>query len=203
MFTGIIQETGTIVDFAEEAAAYRLKVAARSVLGDIQLGDSIAVNGCCLTAVEFDESSVSFDLLHESVRLSSFQSAKAGDLVNLESSLRFNGKIGGHFVTGHVDATGTVTHAELRGKDLYLRIQPPADFQKYLVYKGSIAIDGVSLTVAEVDEDGFAVWLIPHTLAETNLDQKKPGDLVNLEFDLLAKTLEKLFPGNRPIPRSE
>ncbi|MEX0326353.1 MAG: riboflavin synthase [Puniceicoccaceae bacterium] len=203
MFTGIIEETGTVLSFAEQESAFRLKLAASKVLSGMEMGDSIAVNGCCLTAVEWDAESVSFDLLQESVRLTSFQTAKAGDPVNLESSLRFNGKIGGHFVTGHIDSTGTVTHAERRGKDLYLRIEPPADFLKYLVYKGSIAIDGVSLTVAEVDETGFAVWLIPHTLEVTNLDSKTPGSLVNLEFDLLAKTLERLFPGNREIIRSE
>lgn len=202
MFTGIIEETGSVLDFSEQETAYRLTLSADRVLADLQLGDSIAVNGCCLTAVAFDAESVSFDLLQESVRLTSFQSLKQGDPVNLESSLRFNGKIGGHFVSGHIDATGTVSHAERRGKDLYLRVTPPPAFLKYLVYKGSIAIDGVSLTVAEVDDSGFAVWLIPHTLEVTNLHAKAEGSLVNLEFDLLAKTLERLFPGNRPIERS-
>ena len=203
MFTGIIEETGTILEFSEQASAFRLQLAASKVLQGLEMGDSIAVNGCCLTAIDFSPSHVAFDLLAESVRLTSFQTVQTGDLVNLESSLRFNGKIGGHFVTGHVDATGSVTHAERRGKDLYLRIEPPADFLKYLVYKGSIAIDGVSLTVAEVDATGFAVWLIPHTLEITNLRCKRPGSLVNLEFDLLAKTLERLFPGHRDIERSE
>lgn len=202
MFTGIIEETGKVLEFGEQKSAYRLRLAANKVLNGLEMGDSIAVNGCCLTAVEWDDSSVSFDLLEESVRLTSFSKAKPGDPINLESSLRFNGKIGGHFVTGHIDATGEVTHAERRGKDLFLRIAPPPEFLKYLVYKGSIAIDGVSLTVAEVDESGFAVWLIPHTLEVTNLASKAPGSLVNLEFDLLAKTLERLFPGNRPIERS-
>jgi len=203
MFTGIIEETGQVLEFSEQPAAYRLKLAAGKVLGGLEMGDSIAINGCCLTAIGWDSESVSFDLLHESVRLTSFRTCKRGDPVNLERSLRFNGKIGGHFVTGHIDATGTVSHAERRGKDLYLRVQPPAEFMKYLVYKGSIAMDGVSLTVAEVDASGFAVWLIPHTLEVTNLDSKVPGSLVNLEFDLLAKTLERLFPGHRPIERSE
>lgn len=203
MFTGIIEETGRVLEFSEQKAAYRLRLAANKVLQGLEMGDSIAVNGCCLTAIDFDGQSVAFDLLHESVRLTSFQTIQPGDPVNLETSLRFNGKIGGHFVTGHIDATGKVTHAERRGKDLYLRIEPPEGVLKYLVYKGSIAIDGVSLTVAEVDDTGFAVWLIPHTLEVTNLDAKHPGSLVNLEFDLLAKTLERLFPGNRPIERSE
>jgi riboflavin synthase len=199
MFTGIVQETGTVLDFSESDAAYRLVLGADKMLKELEIGDSIAVNGCCLTVVAFDHQSLAFDLLHESVRLTSFQSIKAGDPVNLESSLRFNGKIGGHFVTGHIDATGTVTQAERRGKDLFLRVETPEAFRKYLVYKGSIAIDGVSLTIAEVDESGFAVWLIPHTLEVTNLHAKSPGCLLNLEFDLLAKTVERLLPGNRPL----
>jgi riboflavin synthase len=182
-------------------AAWRLRLNASKVLQELEMGDSIAVNGCCLTAIAFGEDFVEFDLLEESVRLTSFSQLKPGDRVNLERSLRFNGKIGGHFVTGHIDGTGTVLNAEYRGKDLYLRIQPPAEYAKYLVYKGSIAINGVSLTVAELDEQGFAVWLIPHTLEMTNLAHNKPGHLVNLEFDLLAKNTERLLPGLRPLQK--
>jgi len=202
MFTGIIEETGSVLQFSRETAAYRLRLRAHLVLEDLQIGDSIAVNGCCLTTVAFDDDSLAFDLLEESVRLTSFQDLQPGDPVNLERSLRFNGKIGGHFVTGHIDAAGIVSHAERRGADLYLRVQPPAEFLKYLIYKGSVAIDGVSLTVAEVDSSGFAVWLIPHTLAVTNLDHHQPGSRVNLEFDLLGKYIERLFPGNRSPERS-
>lgn len=199
MFTGIIEETGTVESFVELDAAWRLRLKARKVLQELEMGDSIAVNGCCLTAIAFGEDFVEFDLLEESVRLTSFSQLKRGDRVNLERSLRFNGKIGGHFVTGHIDGTGTVLNAEYRGKDLYLRIRPPADYAKYLVYKGSIAINGVSLTVAELDEEGFAVWLIPHTLEMTNLAAIQPGHLVNLEFDLLAKNTERLLPGLRDL----
>lgn len=201
MFTGIIEETGTVDSFKELDAAWRLKLNASKVLQELEMGDSIAVNGCCLTAIAFGEDFVEFDLLEESVRLTSFSQLKPGDRVNLERSLRFNGKIGGHFVTGHIDGTGTVLNAEYRGKDLYLRIQPPAEYAKYLVYKGSIAINGVSLTVAELDEQGFAVWLIPHTLEMTNLAHNKPGHLVNLEFDLLAKNTERLLPGLRALQK--
>ncbi len=202
MFTGIIEETGAVLSFAKKEAAYRFQIQAAALLSELAIGDSVAVDGCCLTVVHFDSDSLSFDLLEESVRLTSFRSVKEGDPVNLESSLRFNGKIGGHFVTGHIDATGSVSHAEYRGADLYLRIEPPPAFMRYLVYKGSIALNGVSLTVAEVDETGFAVWLIPHTLEVTNLDHLQPASLVNLEFDLLAKTVERLLPGNRSIERS-
>jgi riboflavin synthase len=202
MFTGIIEETGTVRSFRAEDQAWRLVIGAKTALQDLEQGDSIAVNGCCLTAVASSDDSVEFDLLEESVRLTSFSRLQTGDRVNLERSLRFNGKIGGHFVTGHIDGTGTVLDAEYRGKDIYLRIQPPQDFAKYLAHKGSIAIDGVSLTVAELDDTAFAVWLIPHTLQMTNLADKKPGQLVNLEFDLLAKTMERLLPGNRNVPTS-
>lgn len=201
MFTGIIEETGTVDSFEELDAAWRLRIKASKVLQELETGDSIAVNGCCLTAIAFGDGFVEFDLLEESVRLTSFSQLKPGDRVNLERSLRFNGKIGGHFVTGHIDGTGTVLNAEYRGKDLYLRIQPPADYAKYLVYKGSIAINGVSLTVAELDEQGFAVWLIPHTLEITNLAANQPGHLVNLEFDLLAKNTERLLPGLRDLQK--
>jgi riboflavin synthase len=203
MFTGIIEETGTVLSFREEESAWKLCIKASKVLEDLQIGDSISVNGCCLTAVHATHDSISFDLLGESVRLTSFSKLLPGDLVNLERALRFNGKIGGHFVTGHIDGTGTVIDAETRGKDLYLRIQPPPEFAKYLAHKGSIAIDGVSLTVAELHPDSFAVWLIPHTLQMTNLHRKAPTNLVNLEFDLLAKTIERLLPGNRPVSTTD
>jgi riboflavin synthase len=202
MFTGIIEETGALLSFAETEAAYRLRIAANKVLDDLAIGDSIAVNGCCLTTVAFDQQSISFDLLAESVRLTSFSKVKPGDPLNLERSLRFGGKVGGHFVTGHIDTVGTVDTAEFRGKDLYLSIRFPEAFAPLVAYKGSIAIDGVSLTVAEVKDNSIAVWLIPHTLQVTNLDAKHPGSLVNLEFDLLAKSVQRLLPGNRPIERS-
>jgi len=199
MFTGIVEETGTIIDFAEGPNAFRLHVRAHAALQQVALGDSIAVNGCCLTVVAHDADSVSFDLLKETVRLTGFASLKPGDPVNLERSLRFNGKIGGHFVTGHIDALGSIRAFEPRGKDHFLEVVPPPEFLKYLVYKGSIAIDGISLTVAEVSNDSFAVWLIPHTLAVTNLKSRTPGQSVNLEFDVLAKYVEKIAAGGRDL----
>lgn len=193
MFTGIVQEKGKVISFVENPQGYRLVVQAQAVLEDLAEGDSIAVDGCCLTATDFDRESVSFDLLGETVRLTSFAELKQGDSVNLESSLRFNGKIGGHFVTGHIDEVGIVEKAEMRGNDFYLQVRPPKDFARYLIYKGSIAIAGVSLTVAEVSETSFSVWLIPHTLGKTNLGDLRPGSKVNLEFDLLGKYVEKLL----------
>lgn len=193
MFTGIVSEAGKVIEFLEGERAWHLKIEAHEVTRDVALGDSIAVNGCCLTVVAFDENSLCFDLLAETVRLTAFAELAVGQAVNLEPSLRFNGKVGGHFVSGHVDAVGEVKLAETRGKDLFLQVGIPAEFARYLVYKGSVAIDGVSLTVAEVFKDSFAVWLIPHTLEVTNLSEKVCGSKVHLEFDLLAKYVESLI----------
>ena len=194
MFTGIIEETGRVVSFIQEAEAWRLIIAARAALESAALGDSIAVNGCCLTLVRFDATHLEFDLLEETRRLTSFSQLSAGAAVNLERSLRFDGKVGGHFVTGHIDGLGVIEVFEPRGKDHYLRVKAPSGGARYLVHKGSIAIDGISLTVAEVAGDSFAVWLIPHTVANTHLREKRAGDIVNLEFDLLGKYVEKLLP---------
>lgn len=193
MFTGIIEETGNVVAFHAHAAAWSLTVAAKAALVDLALGDSIAVNGCCLTATRFDATTIGFDVLEETRRLTNFETLQAGAAVNLERSLRFGGKIGGHFVTGHIDAVGRVEVFEARGKDYFLRVGIPPAFGRYVVHKGSIAIDGISLTIAEVTETGFAVWIIPHTRSVTNLRQKQVNDPVNLEFDLLGKHVEKLL----------
>ena len=192
MFTGIIEETGRVAAFMPEAAAWKLQIAATRVTGDVALGDSIAVNGCCLTVTRFDAGNLWFDVLEETRRLTNFAQLAPGAAVNLERSLRPDGRMGGHFVTGHIDVPGRIEQLEPRGKDYYLRVHVPGGFARYLVYKGSVAIDGISLTVAEVDGDSFAVWLIPHTILVTNLRDRKAGESVNLEFDLLAKYVEKL-----------
>lgn len=193
MFTGIIEETGTVIAFRPEGGAWRLQIAAAAVLTDVALGDSIAVNGCCLTVTRFDASQVWFDVLEETRRVTMFAALEPGVRVNLERSLRFGGKLGGHFVTGHVDGTGKIEVFEARGLDHYLRVRGPAGAGRYLIHKGSVAIDGISLTLAEVEGDTFAVWLIPTTIAVTNLRERKTGDAVNLEFDLLGKYVEKLI----------
>lgn len=198
MFTGIIEETGRVERFERGGDAWKLRIAARAALADVALGDSVAVNGCCLTVVKFDATGLEFDLLEETRRLTSISAIQPGAAVNLERSLRFGGKMGGHFVTGHVDGLGVVETFEPRGPDRYLRVKAPAGAGKYLIHKGSIAIDGISLTVAEVDGDAFAVWLIPHTVAATNLAEKRAGDPVNLEFDLLGKYVEKLMLARAP-----
>ena len=192
MFTGIIEETGHVESFAQGPASWRLCIAAKIVAQDLALGDSIAVNGCCLTVTKFDAGRLEFDVLEETRRLTNFSTLATGAAVNLERSLRFDGKVGGHFVSGHIDGLGTIEVFEQRGNDYYLRVRGPVGCGRYLVQKGSIAIDGISLTVAETEGDKLAVWLIPHTIQVTNLHQKNVGGLVNLEFDLLGKYVEKL-----------
>ena len=192
MFTGIVEETGRVAAFTQGPDSWQLQVAASLVASDVKLGDSIAVNGCCLTVTKADAGHLWFDVLEETRRLTSFSQLAPGSLVNLERSLRADTRLGGHFVSGHIDLPGRIEVFEARGKDHYLKVHVPGGFARYLVYKGSVAIDGISLTVAEVTGDSFAVWLIPHTLAVTNLRSKKAGDVVNLEFDLLAKYVEKL-----------
>lgn len=192
MFTGIVEETGKVVAFTRGADSWKLQIAAGVALQDAALGDSIAVNGCCLTVTRFDAGHVWFDVLEETRRVTNLSTLTPGAAVNLERALRFGGKMGGHFVSGHVDGLGTIEVFEPRGADHYLRVRGPEGQGRYLIHKGSITIDGISLTVAEVTGDTFAVWLIPTTIQVTNLREKCAGSLVNLEFDLLGKYVEKL-----------
>lgn len=198
MFTGIVEETGQVVSFTRGAKAWSLHLSAQLVASDVKLGDSVAVNGCCLTVVKHDARNLWFDLLGETVRLTSFSELKPGSLVNLERSMLPNSRMGGHFVSGHIDTLGRVEIFEQRGADHYLKVRGPAGSGRYLIHKGSIAIDGISLTIAEVDGDALAVWLIPHTMEVTNLREKRVGSGVNLEFDLLGKYVEKLIAARLP-----
>lgn len=191
MFTGIVEETGRVVAFEHKAAAWRLVVAASLVSQGTIVGDSIAVNGCCLTVVAGAAGVLSFDLLEETVRLTNIAKAGVDGVVNLERSMRPDGKMGGHFVTGHIDGPGEIAVLEPRGADRYLRVRYPAQYRGLLVPKGSIAIDGVSLTVVEVQDDWFSIWLIPHTMEATNLGGRRAGDPVNLEYDMLAKYIDR------------
>ncbi len=193
MFTGIIEEAGRVDSFSGAGGGWRLRVSARRALDGLRAGESVAVNGCCLTAVEASSGgSASFDVLEETRRLTNLGALPHGSPVNLERSLRAGDPMGGHFVTGHIDGTGEVELFDARGPDRFLRIRGPAGCARLLVHKGSIAVDGISLTVAEVDGDAFAAWVIPHTLANTNLSAVRAGSAVNLEFDMLGKYVEKL-----------
>jgi len=199
MFTGIIEETGEVESFARASASWRLRVSARGIQGQAAQGESIAVNGCCLTAVAFDGGGITFDVLEETRRLTNLHSVVPGAPVNLERSLRADSRLGGHFVTGHIDGRGVIEVFEARGADRYLRVRGPEGCGRLLVAKGSVAVDGISLTVAEVEVDAFAVWIIPHTLEVTNLRVRGAGDSVNLEFDMLGKYVEKLLQSRRVL----
>lgn len=198
MFTGIVEGVGKVVSFEEKKAAWLLKLQAPEFIAEsLSDGDSLACNGCCLTLVGRDGNELSFELLEETIRLTSFEGVKSGSLINLERPLAANARLGGHFVTGHVDTRSKVEVFEQRGKNVYLKVAVPEEFVNYVVYKGSVAIDGISLTIAEAHKDSLAVWLIPHTLEVTNLSDCKAGKLVDLEFDILAKYVEKIATGNR------
>lgn len=198
MFTGIVEGVGKVVSFEEKKAAWLLKLQAPEFIAEtLSDGDSLACNGCCLTLVGRDANELSFELLEETIRLTSFEGVKAGTKINLERPLAANARLGGHFVSGHIDVRSKVEVFAQKGKNFYLKVAVPKEFSKYVVYKGSVAIDGISLTVAEANADSLAVWLIPHTLEVTNLSDCEAGKYVNLEFDLLAKYVEKIATGNR------
>jgi riboflavin synthase len=191
MFTGIVEATGRVARLAERGPAWRLAVRAGPAARGVRLGDSVAVNGCCLTVARRAGVALEFALLEATLRRTNLGALGSGAPVNLERSLAAGGRFGGHFVTGHIDCAGVVKQFERRGKNFFLRVGYPRKFAPLVVEKGSIAVDGVSLTVAEAGAATLAVWLIPHTLKVTNLGALSPGARVNLEFDLLAKYLRR------------
>jgi riboflavin synthase len=193
MFTGLVEGTGRVVAFRAKGEEARLMVDAGPLVEGVRIGDSIATNGCCLTVSTIEGSELGFDLLLETQERTNLRDLKSGAQVNLERALPAQGRYGGHFVTGHIDATGTIRRWEQAGHDYELRIGIEPTQGAYLVPKGCIAVDGMSLTVAEVTPDEFSVWIIPHTRAVTALGERSVGDLVNLEFDLLAKYTEKIL----------
>ena len=193
MFTGIVEEVGQVISLEEKEKAWELCMTNPFQDGSgIEAGASISVNGCCLTLVEQATDTARFELLEETLRKTNLGSLAEGSVVNLERALAADGRLGGHFVSGHVDTCGVIAVFEEQGKNLYLQISIPPASSRYLVDKGSIAVNGCSFTVCDVLEDSFAVWLIPHTLTKTNLAELKKGDSLNLEFDMLAKYVEKL-----------
>lgn len=197
MFTGIVEEAGRVVDLQVNEKGARFTVECVTVHEGVQLGDSMANNGCCLTVIGQQGNRLSFDLLEETRRKTNLQALRPGSRINLERSLRADARLGGHFVSGHVDDVGLITRWEPSGSDWVLEVEVPAGFEKYLVPKGSIALDGISLTVGPVTGRRFTVWIIPHTREVTALHERNVGDYVNLEFDLLAKYAEKILAGQR------
>ena len=192
MFTGIIQQIGTVRRIEPGAKGARLTIQANTVLEDTRIGDSIATNGVCLTVVSMTGDSFSADVMAESLRRSSLGTLQGGSPVNLERAMAANGRFGGHIVSGHIDGTGTIASQKREDNAVWVKIKTPAPLLRYIVEKGSIAIDGVSLTVAAVTDTDFSVSIIPHTGAQTILLGKKPGEPVNLECDVIGKYVEKL-----------
>jgi riboflavin synthase len=197
MFTGIIEEVGKVTSIKEERGTRRLTVAASKLVGELKKGDSIAVSGVCLTAVAITSNVVSFDLADETWQRTSFSRMHEGALVNLELPMRADGRFGGHIVQGHVDGTGEFIGLDrIAGADDYwLRIQIPASLARYVIHKGSLSIEGISLTVAKIEGTAVTVAIIPHTAEMTNLGSLKSGDPVNLEVDMIAKYVEKMMKG--------
>ena len=197
MFTGLIEEVGRIRWIRATERSTELRISAPQISNDLHVGDSVAVNGCCLTATSVCDGDLSFDLLAETMARTNLRTLGAESPVNLERALAASGRIGGHFVQGHVDCTAHVISFYARGADYRLEVELPANFARYAVEKGSIALDGISLTIAELNPASFVVWIIPHTLRETNLSRLQSESLLNVEFDLLAKYVERLLPKTR------
>jgi len=191
MFTGLVECMGTVVDIADESPGVRLRIDAGLVADDAVLGASIAINGCCLTVVAVEDSILDFEAGSETLSRTNLGSLEIGNNVNLERSLKVGDRLGGHYVTGHIDTTGTVSE-RIDNKDWStIWFNLPRSWAKLLVEKGSVAVDGVSLTVVDVESERFSVALIPHTLEVTTLGQRHTGDVVNLETDLLAKYVQR------------
>ena len=197
MFTGIIEALGTVKRVDSGAEGARLVVHAGAVIDDARIGESIAVNGVCLTITALNDGTFTADVSLETLRRSTLGGVRGGDPVNLERPLRVDQRLGGHIVQGHVDGVGTITDVRPEGDGIWMQLAPPPALLPLLVEKGSVAIDGVSLTVAGLADGGFAVALIPHTLAVTTLGRRRVGERVNIEIDILAKYVQRLLEGAR------
>ena len=197
MFTGIIEETGAVESIHPGDKSVRLTISLRKTGLGLSVGDSLSVNGCCLTVVEIGSKGrskmVQFDLLKETWNLTNLKDCRAGSAVNLERSLEAGGRLGGHFVTGHIDGTGKIMTWEQKGEDYQLQVSAPDPVMRYVVHKGSIAVDGISLTVAAMEKSCFTIWIIPHTFNQTALKERAVGDAVNLEADMLGKYVERFI----------
>lgn len=193
MFTGLIEEIGRVESVVKSAKSASITIKAKKVLEGVMLGDSISTNGVCLTVTSFDSGRFSVDVMAETMRRSSFRHLTPGDEVNLERALSLGDRLGGHMVSGHIDGVGKVSRYDQEDNAVWITVSAPPEILRYIVQKGSIAIDGVSLTVAYVDDSVFKVSIIPHTKEETTLLNKKPGSEVNLECDMIGKYIEKFI----------
>lgn len=201
MFTGIIEEVGSVASIRKGAHSCVLTVNASKVLEDVHLGDSIATNGVCLTVTSFTSHSFSADVMHETLNRSSLGSLHIGSPVNLERAMLAGGRFGGHIVSGHIDGIGTISSIKEDDNAVWYTVEAPSSILRYIIEKGSITLDGISLTVAKVTNSNFSVSIIPHTRAQTNLASKKVGDVLNLENDLVGKYVERLM--LQPIAASQ
>jgi riboflavin synthase len=198
MFTGLVEEKGVLINKIKTGDGYRLEIKADKVLEDSGIGSSISVNGCCLTVVDKTNSSVSMDTIEETLKKTNLGDLQIGDQVNLERPLKADARLGGHFVLGHVDTKGEVVEINELSNSHFMRIRFPGKFKQYLIYVGSVSIDGVSMTVAELNGNVFGIGIIPHTWNETVFSTKKPGSTVNLEFDVLGKYVERIMENKEP-----
>lgn len=193
VFTGIVETTGHIERAEPTSNGGTQLVIGTELAADLEVGASLALNGCCLTVTSVNGSEIRFDLLGETLRRTNLGDLKRGDVINLERPMQANGRFDGHVVQGHIDTTSPVESIQPVGSDHRVEIALPEEFSRYVVFKGSVAVDGISLTIAELHPDRFVLWIIPHTWQVTNLHQRKPGDRVNLEFDLIAKYVERML----------
>lgn len=203
MFTGIIEEIGKIKSIERHSNSIKLTVAAKKIMSDMHIGDSISTNGICLTVTTFNESSFTVDVMPETMMMTNFKNLKVNDSVNLERALAANGRLGGHIVSGHIDGIGTIIRKYNDDKAIRMSFSTSPSILELIVKKGSIAIDGISLTVTDVDSNSFSVSIIEHTQGETTLTSKKIGDTVNLENDVIGKYVQKMFAGTRNNANSD
>jgi riboflavin synthase len=198
MFTGIIEETGTVRAVKKGAKSFSMSVTADVVMGDLRTGDSICTNGVCLTVTSLEKDSFTVDVMPETMRRTNLGSLALGNRVNLERALQLSSRIGGHLVSGHIDGTAVVTGIRKEDNAVWVSLRAPKEIMRYVIHKGSVALDGVSLTVASLAADGFSVSLIPHTMGVTTLNEYRQGAMVNIECDMVAKYIEQFTTG-KPV----
>jgi len=195
MFTGLVEEKGTLIGKIPTGDGFQFTIEANKIMNDLQIGSSVAINGCCLTVVKINRNRFSVDTIEETLNKTNLGMLREGMKVNLERPLAANARLGGHFVLGHIDTTGKIDVVKQLSNSHWVTISFPEEFKHYLIYVGSVAIDGVSMTVAELKNNVFCVGVIPHTWKETIFADKKVGDTVNLEFDVLGKYVERIMEG--------
>jgi riboflavin synthase len=202
MFTGIIEEVGTVEHIRQSGEAIVMTIGAKKILIDVHLGDSIAVNGVCLTVTSFTDRTFTVDVMPETVKATSLRTLTKGSKVNLERAMAANGRFGGHFVSGHVDGIGRIVRKWPSANAVYYEIEIPKELRQYMILKGSVAVDGTSLTIFGLTDQTFTISLIPHTRAETILGEKQPGDIVNIECDMIGKYVVQLMEGKKEEAKS-